>query len=242
LSSTHFTDEESAIDRHDVISATDVCQSFRSGTKRLEILQHASLTVRSNEVAALIGRSGSGKTSLLQLLGLLALPDSGSIAVGGREVTSMTAKERADLRSREVGFVFQSGNLLPQHSALTNVTIPWRGSPQRGRLRARDLLARFGLADRADHRPDQLSGGEQQRVAVARALINDPAVLLADEPTGALDADSEAALLDTFNELGREGKGVLLITHSPSVARRADVVWQLSSGTVQAADSGGVRR
>lgn len=226
-----------AIERQNLIVARDIHQSFRSGTQRLEVLRNVSLAVRSHEVVALIGRSGSGKTSLLQLMGLLASPDSGSIFVNENEVMSATGKQRADLRSRHIGFVFQSGNLLPQHSALTNVAIPWRGSSKRGRERARMLLVRFGLGDRMEHRPDQLSGGEQQRVAIARALINDPAVILADEPTGALDAESEGILLDTFSDLAREGKGVLLITHSPAVASRADVVWKLSGGIVEMSSS-----
>ncbi|MFE1951954.1 ABC transporter ATP-binding protein [Streptomyces sp. NPDC059524] len=223
-----------------LLRAEGVSKSYSLRGRRVDVLRDADLAVEGGKVTALVGHSGSGKTTLLHILGLLTPPDRGRVVVDGAagpggagpvDTTGMSDRALADLRRSRLGFVFQSYNLLPQHSALRNVALPFRGRLADGERRARDLLARVGLADRAHHLPSELSGGEQQRVALARALINDPPVILADEPTGNLDTDSEELLLGLFRELADEGRAVLLVTHNPAVAEAADRVHLLERGT-----------
>lgn len=225
-----------------VIEARGLQLTYDSGPTRVEALRDVSLTLRSGQVGALLGRSGSGKTSLLQVLGLLARPDAGTVLIRGCDTTGWSPRERAEARGADLGFVFQSANLLPQHNALVNVMLAWRGPAAIGRARALSLLDGLGLGDRVGHRPDQLSGGEQQRVAVARALINDPIAVLADEPTGALDVETEQVLLDTLVALAASGTAVLIITHSSVVAARAGVRWALDSGRIAPLDESEVVR
>ncbi|MEV0963718.1 ABC transporter ATP-binding protein [Streptomyces sp. NPDC049910] len=212
--------------------------SYALRGRRVDVLREVDLCVRGGEVTALVGHSGSGKTTLLHILGLLTPPDNGRVLVGGTEGTrpmdtsGLSDGALADLRRNRLGFVFQSYNLLPQHSALRNVVLPFLGGRGEGEERARTLLARVGLAERADHLPSELSGGEQQRVALARALVNDPPVVLADEPTGNLDAESEDLLLGLFRDLADEGRAVLLVTHNPTVTAFADVVHRLEKGAL----------
>ncbi|WP_277327865.1 ABC transporter ATP-binding protein [Streptomyces sp. JH14] len=232
-----------------LLRAEGVGKSYTLRGRRVDALRGVDLAVRGGEVTALVGHSGSGKTTLLHILGLLTPPDSGRVFVAGGGGTGTDAARSvgsgpvdtaglsdgalADLRRSRLGFVFQSYNLLPQHSALRNVVLPFLGRRSEGEARARALLARVGLAERADHLPGELSGGEQQRVALARALINDPPVVLADEPTGNLDTESEDALLGLFRELADEGRAVLLVTHNPAVSEFADVVHRLEKGTFE---------
>ncbi|WP_425264204.1 ABC transporter ATP-binding protein [Streptomyces caeruleatus] len=213
-----------------LLRAEGVGKSYTLRGRRVDVLRDVELAVRGGEVTALVGHSGSGKTTLLHILGLLTPPDSGRVYVGDADVTGLGDGALADLRRTRLGFVFQSYNLLPQHSALRNVVLPFTGRRADGEARARTLLERVGLAERADHLPSELSGGEQQRVALARALINDPPAVLADEPTGNLDSESEDVLLGLFRELADEGRAVLLVTHNPAVSDFADVVHRLDKG------------
>ncbi|MFD0026045.1 ABC transporter ATP-binding protein [Streptomyces sp. NPDC058382] len=210
-----------------LLTADGVGKSYTRRGRRVDVLDDVDLTVGPGRVTALVGHSGSGKSTLLHILGLLTKPDTGRVVLEGRDTSDLRDDVLADLRRRRLGFVFQSYNLLPQHSALRNVLLPYAGRRAEGEARARSLLERVGLADRCDHRPGELSGGEQQRVALARALVNDPPLLLADEPTGNLDRESEAVLLELFGELARDGHGVLVVTHDQAVADAADVVHRL---------------
>ncbi|MFH9829431.1 ABC transporter ATP-binding protein [Streptomyces bobili] len=219
-----------------LLRAEGVGKSYSLRGRRVDVLHEVDLTVRGGEITALVGHSGSGKTTLLHILGLLTQPDSGRVVVEGADgpvdTSGLGDDPLAGLRRRRLGFVFQSYNLLPQHSALRNVLLPYAGRRAEGEERARTLLARVGLAERADHLPGELSGGEQQRVALARALVNDPPAILADEPTGNLDTDSEELLLGLFRELADEGRAVLLVTHNPAVSDFADVVHRLERGAL----------
>ncbi|GGU32770.1 ABC transporter ATP-binding protein [Streptomyces lavendofoliae] len=219
-----------------LLRAEGVGKSYTLRGRRVDVLRGVDLAVRGGEVTALVGHSGSGKTTLLHILGLLTPPDGGRVFIGGADgapavdTTGLPDGALADLRRSRLGFVFQSYNLLPQHTALRNVVLPSLGRRHESEARARALLARVGLAERADHLPGELSGGEQQRVALARALVNDPPVVLADEPTGNLDTESEEMLLGLFRELADEGRAVLLVTHNPAVSAAADVVHRLDKG------------
>ncbi len=216
-----------------------VGKSYSLRGQRIDVLRGVDLTVDRGRISALMGRSGSGKSTLLHVLGLLTPPDTGRIHLDGRDVTGLRDAELADLRRRQLGFVFQSYNLLPQHSALDNVVLPALQRRTSALQRGRELLERVGLGDRAGHRPGELSGGEQQRVALARALINDPPVILADEPTGNLDENSEELLLKLFRELADEGKAVLIVTHNQAVAEIADTVSRIADGTLDNTATGG---
>ncbi|MEV6180798.1 ABC transporter ATP-binding protein [Streptomyces sp. NPDC052015] len=213
-----------------LLRAEGVAKSYALRGRRVDVLGGVDLAVRGGEVTALVGHSGSGKSTLLHILGLLTPPDGGRVLVGDTDTSGLGDAALADLRRGRLGFVFQAYNLLPQHSALRNVVLPYTGRRADGETRARALLERVGLAERADHLPGELSGGEQQRVALARALVNDPPVVLADEPTGNLDTDSEDVLLRLFRELADEGRAVLLVTHNPAVSDFADVVHRLDKG------------
>ncbi|MBD0840428.1 ABC transporter ATP-binding protein [Streptomyces sp. TRM68416] len=220
-----------------LLRAEGVGKAYTLRGKRVDILRDVDLAVRGGEVTALVGHSGSGKTTLLHILGLLTPPDSGRVFVADTDTSGLADGALADLRRTRLGFVFQSYNLLPQHSALRNVVLPYTGRGADGERHARALLDRVGLAERAHHLPSELSGGEQQRVALARALINDPPVVLADEPTGNLDTRSEETLLGLFRELADEGRAVLLVTHNPAVSEAADRVHRLDAGALVAEGS-----
>ncbi|MBK3563090.1 ABC transporter ATP-binding protein [Streptomyces sp. MBT62] len=210
-----------------LLTASGVGKSYTLRGRRVDVLQGVDLAVAPGCVTALVGHSGSGKSTLLHILGLLTKPDTGRVELEGHDTHGLSDNALADLRRRRLGFVFQSYNLLPQHSALRNVLLPFTGRRREAEARARGLLERVGLGDRCEHRPGELSGGEQQRVALARALVNDPPLLLADEPTGNLDTGSEAVLLGLFRELADDGRGVLVVTHDQTVADAADVVHRL---------------
>ncbi|WP_330349056.1 ABC transporter ATP-binding protein [Streptomyces sp. NBC_00582] len=214
----------------ELLRARGVSKSYALRGRHVDVLREVDLDVRGGQVTALVGRSGSGKTTLLHILGLLTTPDRGTVFVQDVDTSGLGDGALADLRRSRLGFVFQSYNLLPQHSALRNVLLPYTGRRSAGEARARALLARVGLAERAGHLPGELSGGEQQRVALARALVNDPPVVLADEPTGNLDEASEDVLLGLFRELADEGRAIVLVTHNPVVSQAADVVHRLGEG------------
>ncbi len=225
-----------------VLQADGLCKTYRMGGAVLEVLRGASLSLRSGEVVALRGSSGSGKSTLLHLLGLLDRTDAGEVAVQGRATSALGQAARARLRASTIGFVFQQFHLLPELSAIENVLVPrrlacgmsWFGQRGAERARAAELLATVGLADRAKHRPNQLSGGEQQRVAIARALISEPAALLADEPTGNLDHRTGEEVLDLLLELSQEkGAAVLLATHDRGIAGRCDRLLHLEDGRIE---------
>ena len=220
-----------------LIEIVDVSKVYDLGSVRVEALKGVSLSIRRGEYVALIGPSGSGKSTLMNTLGCLDRPTSGSYRLDGREVATLSKDERALVRNRHLGFVFQNFNLLARTSALENVELPMiyaRGVPARERhARAREALESVGLADRLDHHPSQLSGGQQQRVAIARALVNGPSILMGDEPTGNLDSRTGRDVIDLFRRLNREqGLTVIIVTHDASVAAAADRVVALRDGCI----------
>ena len=200
------------------------------GRAARRVLDHVSLSVEPDEVVAILGRSGSGKSTLLNLLGGLDSPDSGEITLGGDRLTGRSARALARIRLRHVGFVFQQFQLIEELSGAENVLMPTRlpGAPSGGARRAARLIEELGLTDVADHLPHELSGGEQQRFAFARALVNGPKLVLADEPTGSLDAENGAAVLELLR--GLTGRAVVIVTHEPEAAASADRVLQLAGG------------
>jgi len=208
----------------ELIRLQDICQSYAMAGQSLAVLDRVSLTIGHGESCAIIGPSGSGKSTLLNILGLLHQPASGCISLGGHDMSHATPDERANLRNRMIGFVFQSYNLLPRLSALDNVALPllYRGcSRAQARQRARAQLERFGLDDRRSHRPAELSGGQRQRVAIARALVGEPALILADEPTGNLDGAAARDVMNILLELNRvEGVTLVMVTHDNNLARK----------------------
>jgi len=213
-----------------VIQAENIVKKYGD----LEVLRGVDLTVDSGEIVSIVGASGAGKTTLLQILGTLALPDAGSLSVGGQSTSGMSRRELSTFRNAHLGFVFQFHRLLPEFNALENVMMPaWIAGQKDNctRSRATQLLKELGLGHRLDHNPAELSGGEQQRVAVARALMNKPSVLLADEPSGNLDSENASALHDLFFDLrARLGQTIVLVTHNEDLANRADRMLRMADG------------
>jgi putative ABC transport system ATP-binding protein len=221
-----------------VIRTRAVARTYLRGAIAVPVLEAVDLELAEGAWVAVLGPSGSGKSTLLNILGLLDRPDAGIYELAGEDVSDIGDTRRAELRNRRIGFVFQSFNLLPRTSALENVAAPllYRGIRRAARLeQAREALERVGLADRVNYDPSQLSGGQLQRVAVARALVGEPALLLADEPTGNLDSRSGAEVLELFSELHQAGTTVLMITHDPTVAARAQRRMVLDAGRLLAA-------
>ncbi len=216
-----------------VYELREVCKSFRMPGGEIPVLKKLSLTVKRGEWVALVGRSGCGKTTLLQLLGGLDRPNSGSILLDGEDLARLSASRLTELRRTRIGFIFQSYHLFPELTSLENAVLPalhWGQDRDAATKRAREWLVRFGLKERLDHRPRELSGGEQQRVAIARALINDPDVILADEPTGNLDRKAAEGIVRILNDVRSERpKTLVMVTHDTDLAQSADRVLDLSA-------------
>jgi putative ABC transport system ATP-binding protein len=228
-----------------LIQIENMTRVYQMGDIQVHALRGISLEIRAGEHVAIMGASGSGKSTLMNMIGLLDRPNSGSYKIRGKEASQLSKSQLADLRNREIGFVFQQFNLLPRISARRQVELPlfYAGiSGRKSRELALAALERVGLADRAHHRPDELSGGQQQRVAIARALVNQPSLLLADEPTGALDTKTGAEVMALFDELHAQGLTVITVTHDANVARRAERIITLSDGKIVSDQANGHAR
>ncbi|MBI2841236.1 MAG: ABC transporter ATP-binding protein [Acidobacteria bacterium] len=221
-----------------MVKVTNVVKKYGA----VKALDGIDLEIEQGEWVAIMGPSGSGKTTLLNLLGCLDVPTSGSIVVDGQDVARFSANELAAIRRERIGFIFQQFHLVPYLSALENVMLAQHFHSMANIREARGALDAIGMGDRARHKPSQLSGGEQQRVCIARALINDPAILLADEPTGNLDRKNEEVVLDLLRECHAQGRTIVLVTHNPEIARHADTVVVLSHGRLASGGTRGTRR
>ena len=217
-----------------MIQLENVTKVYRMGKVEVHALRGLTLSIDRGEMVAVIGASGSGKSTLLNIVGLLDRPTSGRYLFDGVDVSRLSDNQLAEMRNREFGFVFQDFNLLPRATALANVELPlvYAGSVRHRRERANEALERVGLAERANHKPTELSGGEQQRVAIARALVNNPPLILADEPTGNLDSKSGAEIISIFRKLHQDGKTVILITHEVDIAAQAQGTIRLHDGRI----------
>jgi len=219
-----------------VIKIRNITRDFPLGQEIVKVLKGIDLDIERGEYVALMGPSGSGKSTLMNLLGCLDTATSGSYELNGKDVSNMTDDELAEIRNKEIGFVFQTFNLLPRTTALENVALPmvYAGINKANRkLRAEEVLVEVGLEDRMDHKPNQLSGGQRQRVAVGRALVNKPSIILADEPTGNLDSKTSLEIMNLFDEIHRQGNTVIVVTHEEEVANHAHRVIRLRDGMVE---------
>lgn len=219
-----------------LITIRDLSKTYIMGPNQVRALQSVSLDIQKNEYVALMGPSGSGKSTLMNLLGCLDSPSSGSYMLNGKNVANMMDEELAVIRNKEIGFVFQTFNLLPRLTALENVALPlvYAGFTRNSRIqKASDILKAVGLGDRMDHRPNELSGGQRQRVAVARALVNNPSIILADEPTGNLDSKTSHEIMELFQEIHRQGNTVILVTHEADIAAHAHRIVKMKDGNIE---------
>jgi putative ABC transport system ATP-binding protein len=219
-----------------VIDIEDVTKLYRMGAEIVHALRGVALKVHRNEYMAIMGPSGSGKSTLMNMLGCLDTPTSGHYHFNGKDVSSMTDDELASIRNREIGFVFQTFNLLPRSTSLHNVELPliYAGLPPAARrARAREALTNVGLGDRMLHKPNELSGGQRQRVAVARALVNHPSIILADEPTGNLDSKTGEEIMQLFDQLYEQGNTIIVVTHEEDIARHARRAIRLHDGLIE---------
>jgi putative ABC transport system ATP-binding protein len=218
-----------------VIEISDVIKTYPAGDETLTVLNKVNLTIHKGEFVSVIGPSGSGKSTLMHILGLLDHPTSGRYLLNGEDVSELKEDKLAGIRNKEIGFVFQSFNLLARTSALTNVELPmvYAGVSQGERTQiARRLLDDVGLSNKVENKPNQLSGGQQQRVAIARALANNPSIILADEPTGNLDSKSSSEVMEILKDLNKVGKTIILITHEPVVANEAKRIIEIKDGSI----------
>ncbi len=222
-------------DKSPIVEVSNVRKSYMLGKMEVPVLSNISLQIEKGEFLAIVGPSGSGKSTLMNLIGCLDRPTEGQVLIKGRDLDGMSDEELARLRGLEIGFVFQTFNLVPRLTAFENVLLPTFANsrstdPQK---RAKELLSIMGLKDRMRHRPGELSGGQSQRVSIARALINDPSILLADEPTGNLDSKTGFEILNIFMDLNKDGRTVVIVTHDPEIAKFADRVILVKDGTIQ---------
>ena len=225
-----------------ILKMTDICKDYQQGKEPVRVLKNINLTVEEGDYLAIMGPSGSGKTTLMNLIGCLDVPTSGSYELDGKNLNDLTDDELADIRNKHLGFVFQRFHLLPKMTALDNVALPLLYGdvpPKERRERAMEALRSVGLEDRMDFLPNQLSGGQCQRVAIARAMVGKPALLLADEPTGALDTKSGQQIMEIFRKLSDEGMTIIMITHEPGIAECADKIYRILDGELHTGETGG---
>ncbi|MEW6755773.1 MAG: ABC transporter ATP-binding protein [Candidatus Latescibacterota bacterium] len=221
---------------HQVIQIRELTKVYQMGVTQVHALRGISVDIRVNEYVAIMGPSGSGKSTLLNIIGCLDVPTAGRYSLNGQLASDMDDDELARIRNEEIGFVFQTFNLLPRSDAQSNVELPlvYSGVPPRVRReRARQALASVGLAERMHHRPNELSGGQRQRVAIARALVNNPAIILADEPTGALDSRTGEEIMELFDQLHAQGNSIILVTHEENIARHSHRIVRFRDGLVE---------
>lgn len=218
-----------------ILEMHDICKDYPMGRTVASVLKHIELQVQEGEYLAIMGPSGSGKTTLMNLIGCLDTPTSGSYLLGGQDITAYGDNQLSEVRNREIGFVFQSFHLMPKLSALDNVALPllYRGVKKAERRNlARQALETVGLGERLDYRPDQLSGGQCQRVAIARAIVGSPKLLLADEPTGALDSGSGRQIMELFRQIHASGATIIMITHDREIAKQAETLRCIRDGVL----------
>lgn len=219
-----------------MITLRKIVKNYKVGAYIVRALRSVSLDINKNEYVAIMGPSGSGKSTLMNLIGCLDTPTSGQYILNGKDVSKLEDNALADIRNNEIGFIFQTFNLLPRYTALENVTLPliYAGLPKTERIaRAEEVLDNVGLSDRITHRPNELSGGQRQRVAVARALVNRPSIILADEPTGNLDSKTSLDIMDLFDDIYELGNTIIVVTHEVDIAARARRVIKLMDGEVE---------
>jgi len=222
--------------KQEVIRLVDIKRNFKVGTEIVRALQGISLTMEKNEFVALMGPSGSGKSTLMNLLGCLDTPTSGQYWLNGKDVSKMDDNSLAEIRNKEIGFVFQTFNLLPRSTALENVMLPliYAGFNKARRLeRGKEVIEQVQLSDRSLHKPNELSGGQRQRVAIARALVNHPSIILADEPTGNLDSKTSIEIMGLLEEIHKAGNTIIVVTHEEDIARHAHRIIRLIDGKVE---------
>lgn len=219
-----------------IIELQNIAKAYKIGTEEIHALRSVSLEIYKNEYVALMGPSGSGKSTLMNILGCLDSPSSGEYILNNLAVAKMMDNDLAEVRNKEIGFVFQSFNLLPRSTALDNVILPliYAGFSKADRIkRGKEVLEQVGLGDRIMHRPNELSGGQRQRVAIARALVNNPAIILADEPTGNLDSKTSVEIMGLFEEIHKNGNTIILVTHEEDIAQHAHRIVRLKDGIVE---------
>ncbi|MBP6333913.1 MAG: ABC transporter ATP-binding protein [Bacteroidia bacterium] len=219
-----------------LLELKNISRHYTLGTEVVKALQSVSLSISKGEYIALMGPSGSGKSTLMNVIGCLDTPTEGLYVLNEKEVSKMSEDELAEIRNKEIGFIFQTFNLIPRSSALDNVALPlvYAGIPKEARLRlAEKSLVNVGLGDRMKHKPNELSGGQRQRVAVARALVNNPSIILADEPTGNLDSKTSDEIMLLFDDIHKQGNTIILVTHEEDIARHAHRIVRLKDGLVE---------
>lgn len=223
-------------ERKEVIKIKDLFKIYDVGSQKVNALAGVDLTIYQNDYVAIMGPSGSGKSTMMNILGCLDTPTKGTYILGGTDVSQMTDGELADVRNKEIGFVFQSFNLLPKYTSLENVALPliYSGVPKEQREeRATKALERVGLADRMEHTPSELSGGQRQRVAIARAVVNNPTIILADEPTGNLDTKTSIEIMKIFEQVYKDGNTIIVVTHEDDISRFARRIVRLRDGKIE---------
>lgn len=228
--------EEKTSRQTEVIRIEDLHKTYILGSQKVNALDGVSLSINKNDYIAIMGPSGSGKSTMMNILGCLDTPTSGRYVLGGTDVSQMEDNELAEVRNRQIGFVFQSFNLLPRYSALENVALPliYCGTPVKERTSLADkALDTVGLSDRKDHKPSELSGGQRQRVAIARAIINNPTIILADEPTGNLDTKTSVEIMNIFEKIYRQGNTIIIVTHEEDISKFARRIVRLRDGKIE---------